>query len=187
MSDAVAVVTSPFTGQTQAQQWPGADMWSGTLTLPPLTQYQADEWTSFLMELRGMANCFMLGDPFKPTPRGFVRGIPTANTPNSGVNVVGSPTLATQGWTPNQFALLLPGDYVQVGNRLHRVLDTVNSDGSGLATFQIWPSLREQPANNSTIVLNHPKGLMRLAQNKRTWSVGQSRTTRISIPFIEFR
>ncbi|MBB6144711.1 hypothetical protein HNQ77_002667 [Silvibacterium bohemicum] len=41
VNDTVATVRSPFTGTTQTQSWPGADWWSATATLPPLTRTQA--------------------------------------------------------------------------------------------------------------------------------------------------
>ncbi len=184
-TDAVAIVSSPFTGQTQAQQWPGADMWSGTATLPPLTQDQADLWISFLMEVRGQANAFFFGDPLKRSPRGNFSGTPLIDgtTPVA----VGGQTLYTKGWTPSRTNLFLPGDYIQLGYRLHRVLDPVNSDSSGKASFNIWPSLREVPTDGQVIIYNNPVGLFRLASNKRTWSSDYSRISKLSFQFMEYR
>jgi hypothetical protein len=184
-TDAVAIVSSPFTGQTQTQVWYGADGWSGTMTLPPLTQLQADNWISFLMELRGMANAFQIGDPLKRIPRGAVSGIPLVD--GSTPVVTGGQTLYTRGWTSNKFRLLLPGDYLQIGYRLHRVLDAVNSDANGKAAISIWPSLREVPTDGEQIILNNPVGLFRLATNKRQWSSDPSGLTRISFPILEYR
>jgi hypothetical protein len=184
-SDTVATVSSPFTGQTQAQQWPGADMWTGTVTLPPLTQEQADDWISFLMECRGMANAFQLGDPMKLSPRGNVSGVAVVD--GSVAVVAGGQTLFTRGWTASRFRLLLPGDYLQVGFRLHRVLDAVTSDASGKAAISIWPSLREVPTDGQSIVLNKPQGLWRLATNKRTWSSDYTGLTRLSFQIMEYR
>jgi len=187
MTDAVSLVSSPFTGQTQAQQWPGADAWSGTLTLPPLTQDEADIWTSFLAELRGMANAFFLGDPMKRNPKGNAVGLPVVDMSVTGTNIAGTQTLYTRGWTANSFGLLLTGDYLQVGNRLHKVLDRINSDATGKAQIPIWPSLRELPTDGEAIILNNPKGLFRLASNKRTWSSSADLTTHISFQIQEFR
>jgi len=192
-TDAVAIVTSPFTGQTQAQQWMGADSCSGTVTLPPLTQAQADDWIAFLMECRGMANCFFLGDPLKSKPRGITKqgDIPivafSASAIVAGSNIAGSQILSTQSWTGNQFGVLLPNDSIQVGNRLHKVMDRVNSDANGFAAISIWPSLREAPALSTPLILNHAKGLFRLGTNKRTWSADSTFLTRISFPITEYR
>ena len=185
-SDAVGVVPSPFTGQIQTQQWPGADMLRGTMTLPPLTQAQADEWIAFLMELRGMANAFQIGDPLKQTPRGTPSGTPVVNGSLSG-NPAMAQSIDTSGWTASASNLLLTGDWIQVGYRLYRVLEPVNADASGNATIPIWPSLREVPTADETIITSATTGLFRLATNKRTWSSDITRTTSISFQIQEYR
>jgi hypothetical protein len=185
-SDSVAIVVSPYTSQTQAQAWIGADMWTATVTLPPLSQAQADVWISALMECRGMMNAIQIGDPMKARPRGNPSGTPTC--PSTPVDTFGQPTLTTTGWTPGKVGLLLPGDYLQVGYRLHKVLDIVNSDSSGNASITVWPSLREPPGPTAPIILNNPMGLFRLATNKRTWNVDAvTRQTRLSFPLMEYR
>src|ERR1700722_6980418 len=110
-SDAVATVSSPFTGQVQAQQWPGADMLAGTMTMPILTQSQADDWISFLMQCRGMLNVFQLGDPLKTVPAGSVAGTPLIDNSVSGGNAAMSQTLGTKGWTASAAGVLLRGDW----------------------------------------------------------------------------
>ena len=186
-TDAVAVDVSPFTGQTQTQAWLGADLWGGTMTLPPLCQADADNWLCFLMELRGMTNALQLGDPLKPLPRGAVQGsVPVVRTAG-GTMVAGGTTLYTAGWVHSKARVLLPGDYLQLGYRLHRNLDVVNSDASGYAAISVWPSLREAPANGEAVVLNKPRGLWRLANNKRTWSADISQLTRLSFSLMEYR
>ncbi len=183
MVDAVAIVQSPFTGQTQAQQWPGADSWLGTVTLPPMNQTSTDDWTTFLMQMRGMANSVQIGDPMKPGPVGQIYGTPLA----ASGNIAASQQLLTTGWVANGFRLLLPGDYIQLGYRLHRNLDPVSSDANGNATLNIWPSLREVPTVGEPLVFNNPQGLWRLAQNKRTWSSDYTRLSRISFQIMEYR
>jgi hypothetical protein len=182
---AVSTVTSVFTGQVQAQIWPGADMWSGTATLPPLTQTQADAWISALMQMQGMTNAFQLGDPLKQAPRGSALGTPVAD--GSIAMVAGGQALYTENWDTLQTGLLLPGDYLQIGFRLHRVLDEVISDNNGKAAINIWPSLRETPVNGEPLVLDSPVGLFRLASNRGTWSSGVDSLTHLSFQFQEYR
>lgn len=189
MNDAVGIVMSTFTGQLQAQQWPGADMLRGTMTLPVLQQADADNWISFLMQLRGMANAFRIGDPLKSAPRGsgsVVDGAPFVDNTVSG-NLAMSQSIDTKGWTDSADGVLLAGDYMQVGYRLYRVLDTVDADDAGNATIPIWPSLREVPEDSSVIVLNNTVGLFRLATNKRTWSADVTRLSQISFQIQEYR
>lgn len=178
MSDAVAIVTSTFTGQVQAQQWPGADMLRGTMTLPVLQQPEADAWISFLMELRGMANAFLIGDPLKTIPRGTAAGTPTVN----GAQAAGSQTLAMSGFTGTR--CLLPGDWIQTGFRLYRVLE---QQDSGTASVGIWPSLREALSGGESIITSNTKGLFRLAANNRTWSTDVTRYSQISFKIQEYR
>jgi hypothetical protein len=184
-SNAVAVVTSMFTGQSQVQRWPGADAWSGTLTLPQMTQLQADAWIAALMQCQGMTNAVQIGDPMKTAPRGSALGSPKVN----GIvpMAAGGSTLYTYGWNVSKNGQLLPGDYLQVGYRLHRVLDQVNSDVDGKAPISIWPSLREIPAADQPLILQSPKGLFRLATNKGTWSTDFTRLTSISFQITEHR
>lgn len=187
-TDAVAIVTSPFTGQTQAQQWLGADSLSGTCTLPSLTQDQADNWISFLMECRGMANAFMLGDPLKTTPRGAVSGLPVVDVAGAASPMTpGGQSLYVRGLTPSRARVLLPGDCLQVGYRLHRNLDVVSTDATGRAVISVWPSLRDAPTDAEAVIVNNPRGLFRLAANKRTWSADFTRLTKLSFQIQEYR
>ena len=167
---------SPFTGMTQVLQWPGADMLSGTMTLPSMVQSNADAWLAFLMECRGKANGFMLGNPTKQQPAGNIgNSVPVFDNSVSGGNGAMAQTLYTKGWDVSTALLLLPGDYVQVGVRLHVNLEPVTSDAYGKAALQIWPSLREgAPADvegvAQPLILNNPQGLFRRADTKATWS-----------------
>lgn len=178
MDDAVGIVTSTFTGQVQAQQWPGADMLRGTMTLPVLVEANADKWKAFLAELRGMANAFQIGDPVKAVPAGTGAGAPVVN----GAQAAGSQTLAMAGFSGT--GALLPGDYIQIGYRLHMVLEQQDSD---TASVGIWPCLREALAGGETVITSNPRGLFRLAENKRTWSVDVTRLSQISFKIQEYR
>ena len=187
-TDSVAVVQSPFSGMAQTQTWPGADAWSAKATLPPLTKTESAQWVAFMLELRGMSNAVMIGDPLCLTPQGRPLGAPVANTNGgTGHNAAGTTTLYTRGWTPSRFRLLLPGDALQVGYRLHRVLDQVNSDVNGDAAINVWPSLREVPADGQAIILNNPQGLFRLANNKRTWQISNAFITTTTLQLMEYR
>lgn len=182
---AAAIVKSVFTGQVQVQRWPGADAWSGTATLPPLTRAQANPWKAALLQMQGMTNALQLGDPMGTTPIGIVQGTPVVD--GSIAVVAGGTTLYSKGWTPSQLNLLLPGDYLQVGYRLHMVLDAVISDSNGKSAINIWPSLREVPLGGEAIVTTGAVGLFRLATDNTTWSLDYTKLTHISFPVQEYR
>lgn len=183
MNDTNAMSRSPFTGSTQVQAWPGADWWDATIALPQMHAADAAIWSAFLAECRGILNVFYLSDPSYTGPKGTVKGTPVVN----GVNNAMATTLNTKGWAASSFRLLLPGDYIQVGNRLHRVLNQMNSDANGHATIAIWPSLREATTDGEAINLNKPAGLFRLTDNRRSVMTDETRLSGISLKAIEAR
>lgn len=165
--DIVAVSLSPFTGQAQVQDWQAAWL-EASVTLPPMCNRTAQAWVAFFLQVRGQACTFQLGDPVATQPQGSAAGTPLV----SGNGQTGY-SLMTKGWTPGAQGVLLAGDWIQVGYRLYRTLDTVNADNNGLATLPIWPRLRESPADGQPLVLTQTKGLWRLSANGRKWSINE--------------
>jgi hypothetical protein len=187
MNDAVAVFTNPFTRQEQTQVWPGGDFWDGSMTLPPMTRATSAAWEGFLSELRGRFNVFQVGDARATGPLGTGLGSPAplVDSSNPAYNLPMTWSLVTKGWRPSQYRLLLPGDYFQIGYRLHKVCEQVNSDATGAATIPIWPSIRETLADGTPLILTSPKGLFRLAANRRTLQASKTRLAGISLKFVE--
>lgn len=158
-SSAVAVSRSPWTYNSQVQAFSG-QVWLADISLPAMERADAEQWISFLLKLNGQEGTFLLGDGAAKTPRGTAAGSPLVN----GASQTGQ-SLITDGWTSGS-AVLKAGDYIQIGQRLYKVLNDVTSDGSGNATLDIWPRLRESPANNDPIVTASCVGLFRLASNQ---------------------
>jgi hypothetical protein len=185
--DSVSSVGSPFVpSQNQTQAWAGADGWGLDFTLPKMNRWVAAPWKGFLAELRGILNVFQIGDPFGATPLGAADGAPVCATTGTN-NLTMATGLVTGGWTPNVFGQLFPGDYIQLGYHLHEVCEPVNSDAEGNATIQIWPSLRESPANDTALVLTNTVGLFRLALNTRAWHSDFTQLTQMSFKCTEAR
>lgn len=65
-------------------------------------------------------------------------------------------TVQTTGWAADTEGLLLPGEYVQVGTRLHHVQEQVDSDASGNAEVVVWPPVEADA--NAVIAYDSPKG-----------------------------
>lgn len=93
-------------------------------------------------------------------------------------NNAGSSLLVTTGWGSSRSGILLPGDFLQITaldvngisrKRLHQYVNPnpLNSDSNGNALIDIFPSLRETPADLTPIVLTNPQGEFRLADNRR--------------------
>jgi len=159
--NAVGMTRSPFTFATQAQQHQG-QLWSAEVSVAAATsRAKVEPWMAFLAQLMGPWGTFLMGDPYGKTAMGVATGTPRVN----GAGQTGN-TLATYGWTANITNILKRGDYIQIGQRLYKVLNDHNTDGGGGTTLDIWPRLRESPANNATIITSNTVGLFRLADSE---------------------
>jgi hypothetical protein len=154
-----------FAYQSQVFDWQQS-MWAGQVSFPPMARYAADMWSAFILECRGQANAFMMGDPKAVLPKGPALGTPVV----SGAGQTGY-SLVTRGWAPGVVSILLPGDFIQVGNRLYKILVPANTDANGNSTLTVWPNLRDLPADAVTVQTRACKGLFRLAKNTgNKWS-----------------
>jgi hypothetical protein len=194
LSDKVASVSSIFTGQIQTQTWPGADTWGLMVTMPVMVAPYMNTWKSFLMQLRGMERVLQLPDYQALSPRGNAgAAAPVVDSSAISNNIPMSRTLFTRNWPASVNGVLLPGDALQIGCRMYYALDQVNTDADGNASFEVFPSIRERPADATAILLGTaatggtpPMGLFRLAQNRRSWSE-EPRITNMSFPVQEYR
>jgi hypothetical protein len=146
-----------------------------------MTELQAGYWKAFMGAMRGRLNVFQVGDVNRPNPLGLAKGSPLVNGGVSGGNAVSSYTLYTRNWTPSIYRQLLPGDYLQVGYRLHMAVAEVDSDSSGNAAISICPSLRETPADGTTIKLVNTQGIFRFTNNQRQWHTTVDRLSQFSL------
>src|SRR5262249_11110825 len=86
--------------------------------------------------------------------------------------------------------VLKAGDYIGLGSgstsRFYIVLKDATTDGSGAVTLDLWPRLRETPADNAALVLTDPKGVFRMIDNTPSWDIDASvRTSGIGFSFGE--
>jgi hypothetical protein len=186
-NNAVAVETSSFTGQTETQDNPGADATGMMVTYPPLRTAAAAPVLAWLLGMRGQLRATFFAPPEYAGPQGSCLGTPVVDSTTVTNNVAGSYTVVTRGWDASTNGLLQPYDLINIGYRLYRVLEVVDSGSSGEAAFEVFPSLRETIADGTAIVTTNPVGLYRLAQNKRGWSASYDGTTHISFPLLEYR
>lgn len=157
----VGVSKSPSTLVGQAQRQPGA-CWILDVSLPKMSREENAPVVAFLLSLDGPWGNFTFPAPLGGTPLGVPSGTPVTD----GTNAKGSRTLATRGWTASAPDVLKAGDYIQVGTRLYGVLTDASADGSGDATLDIRPPLREAPADGTTIITSGCVGVFRLASNE---------------------
>lgn len=177
---AVGLSKSPFTFVSQAQKFAGQS-WAVEATLPFMERATAEPWIAFLLSLNGPHGNFLLGDPTGKTPRGQATGTPVVNGSGQTGQVLNS-----SGWAVSITGILKAGDYIQIGTRLYKVLADANSDGSGLATLDIWPAIRESPANGATIITTNTKGVFRLANNTYSlWDVAEEKIYSVAFSAVE--
>lgn len=183
MYDIVGMSEAPFSASEEIQEHPGK-LWTGQFSWQFFTRAEAANYVAWLAALRGKVGTFTMGDPLGQSPRGSALGSPEVNgASQSGLQLV------TDGWTASESGLLLRGDYIQLGSaslpRLYMVTQDVSSDGSGNATIDIWPNLRESPSDNEPLVLEGTKGTFRLASNARDIAVEPPYNYGIGVSFRE--
>jgi hypothetical protein len=151
--------SSPLTKSSQRMLLGGAQ-WSASYSLPAMKRDQAAPWKAFFLSLEGSVNTFNGFDPDCKTPRGTATGTPLVN----GANQNGS-TLIIDGCTHSILGWLLPGDYFACNGELKMITARVDTDGSGNATLNFKPSLRNSPADNAAITLNRASCSMTLTDD----------------------
>ena len=178
-----ATTMSPFTYKQQVYNHTG-QRWEAECQIPPLKRDDAEEWIAWLLSMKGQGGTFLMGDPLGYAPRGAVGGTPVvqgASQIGGSLNISGCSTSITN-W-------LKAGDYIQLGSSstatLHKVLQSVNSDASGLATLDIWPSMRTSPANGSSVVTANAVGRFRLNSGQQDWSINNISSYGITFAAIE--
>jgi hypothetical protein len=155
----VAVVQNPWTFATQVQKFAG-QMWGADITLPSMTRDQAEAWLAWFVSLNGQEGTFLLTNPAAKLPRGSALGIPVVN----GAGQSGA-SLSVRGWPASTSGLLLAGDHFSINNRLYKNLTDVASNGSGVASLDVWPALRTPIADGVALTTNSPLGTFRLSSN----------------------
>lgn len=171
----VAISSSPFTGQQQVQEHPGA-WWEAEVTFAPMERDRAAEFRAFLLKLHGRRGTFLLGDPMSAAPRGTAIAAVVSGAGQTGAQ------LAVSGMGAGK--TLRAGDYVELpGHRLHMVVDDVTASGTGTAILNLEPALRSSPANGAALVLVNPRGAFRLTADAG-WSE-ESRFHNFTISCVE--
>lgn len=179
-NSSVTFSRSPFSYIGQVQKFSG-QLWIADVTLPPMGRSDAEPWISFLLKLNGQEGTFLLGDQSATAPRGAATGTPLVK----GASQTGQ-SLITDGWTNSITGILKAGDWIQIGQRLYKVLNDANSNGSGEATLDIFPRLRESPGDNDAIITVDTVGLFRLSGSSNpVYNVGSDFIYNIAFTAIE--
>lgn len=178
LESAVGAFNSPFTFKEQVYDF-GGERWRFEISYAPLDVDQARELVAFLASLIGIKGTFYANDPLMKLPRGTASGTPLVK----GASQTGR-SLITDGWTPTVTNILRKGDYFQIGSSLYLNLNDVNSNGSGEATLDISPPLRNTATDNAPLIVSNAKGVFRL-DAPPSWSTGKDKVYDFSFSAVE--
>ena len=156
---------SPFTGKQQVHEYPYA-LWRATLSLPPIKQSDWNNWSVFVMQMRGRRGTFLLGDPDCKT-----QGTATGTILSNGSTNAGATQISLDGFTNT--GTIVKGDYIQIGadgsNTLHLVTATATASG-GAMTVNFEPATRSAIANNTSVIFGaNAKGIFRMDSDVYGW------------------
>ena len=178
-----AMTMSPFTYKQQIYNHSG-QRWEAECQVPPLKRDDAEEWIAWLLSMNGRAGTFLMGDPLGDTARGTLGGTPVVN----GADQVGS-SVAIDGCSNSITNWLKAGDYVQLGSAstatLHKILQNVNTNASGQATLDIWPSMRTAPTDGATVITSNAVGRFRLNSGQQDWTINNISSYGITFAAVE--
>ena len=171
------VSTTTMSGITQTVELPGA-RWMGSMTFRDLSPADSAELKAFLLELRGSAGRFYLGDISHTSP---------FNTVTGSITVESTSTARSLDVTPSSGSFSV-GDYIQVGSGANQELKmVVAQSGSNPQSIQIEPMMRRTDFVGQTVTYTNPKGIFFLmSDDMARWSVrSKAKLSDISISFVE--
>jgi hypothetical protein len=180
-ANATAVAESPFTYAQQVHAHAG-QRWEASVNVTPALRQYSEAWVAFLLSLKGRVGTFYLGDPAGATPRGAAKDYSDTLTLGT-QTVVGNDQIVISGAT-TATGYFLPGDYIQVGNQLFKVLTSADSSASSV-TVDVWPNVRSVQSVGTSVVFTNAKGLFRLASGVSEWSISNANTYGIAFEAIE--
>lgn len=178
----VGLSMSPFTFAQQIFVHQG-EMFAGSFEVGEMNRDDGEEYAAFLTALRGREGTFLLGDPLGAAPRG-TWSAPLVNGASQAGYVMNIDGMGA-GATGKK------GDWFQLGSgattQLYKLTLDFTANGSGQASIDFWPALRGSPADNAPLTLLGAKGIFRLSQNRRSWTLQDVRYGGISVDFHEAR
>lgn len=165
----VSMSQSVFTGTQYVQNFSG-QWWGLSVTFASGNRNTHSALNASLNSLNGKYGTFKFTlSGQEASPMGVATGTPLVKGAGQG----NASTLDTDGWTPSTTGILKAGDFIQVGDSLHQVLEDATSDSGGNATLSIFPNVRDGTADNAVIVTESPSGIFRMLSDfSSTMQVG---------------
>lgn len=151
--------TSPFTGQQQIYAHRG-QFWALELSFPPMPVGYAKLWRTWFMNQNGLENSFYYRPILESTSSGVITAADGLDI--NGAQAAQSTDLDITGPLSTN-SLLEVGDFLECNTQLIQVRGgTLDSDGSGNLTINIWPYVRDAISDTTTVYHQGPRGLFRL-------------------------
>ena len=169
---AQASVQSIFSLKEQIIDY-GGSQWECDFTLPPLTDEQALEWTSFFASLQGRLGWFQIE---LPVPK--IQGHGSTATHGG---AIGDTEITVSGLTNGQ---PFNRGFISIASRPYMIIDGPASVSGGAAAIEISPPIRL--ANTATVNLSTITATMRLA-GEPSVSRPEPKRTSISFAAVEAR
>jgi len=170
---AVARNISPFTFSSQSYNWTGT-MLSGDVECPPMNRADAEELIGFLiMAARGTFY-------FRDYANGTQRGNMSSNPQLDGAHVANTTTITIDGGS-GSWAV---GDYIQLGTGSSSKLHKITKVNTALS-YEIFPLLRTNYPDNTTIVYSNAVGVFRLGTTTCEWSIDTAKKYGLNFSIFE--
>lgn len=155
----VSVITSPFTGTQEVQDW-GGEWWEYEVRVAILTPREGKRVAAFFAALGGARGRFIFRDPTSSAETSVGAGVVFGSNQSGAV-------LISAGWLP-QTLVFEAGDLFSLGFEdqtcLYQLTADVMSDTAGVARLPIVPKLRFSPVDGEAIERAAPKVLLRLSE-----------------------
>lgn len=175
MCSNVAETKSIFTGSRQVFAHQG-QWWEADVQYAPMTRAQAEAIISALGSLQGPYGTFYLGDPSGKLSQGGGSGCVVNGAGQTG-RVLNVKTLT---------GVFKAGDYITVGasaqTRLYKIL---KDSGSGTVSLDIFPNVRDLPADGAGISTANCIGTFALADPQVQWSIDAAIRFGLSFKAVE--
>ena len=153
----VGINQSPYSYNTQVYDY-NSETWGLKVSINPLTREEAQPWVAFITALRGRRGTFLFGPAIMKEPLGTGLGSPIV----AGAGQVGR-VLNTSGWAANS-EVLKADDLFQIDQCLYMSLTSAATNGSGVVSIDVFPSLKTHAAS-SPVLVSSPVGIFRLTSN----------------------
>jgi len=126
----------------------------------------------FFLQLEGPLNLFRMSDPAASKPLGHGMGLPVVRV----TTAAGARTVETEGWKAG--AVLMPGDWVQIGHQLCKSRTIAYAGADGRAILDVWPKLMHDMPAQARIRTRQPCGLFRMLSDTPAWDLDAGRLLR---------